>query len=87
MVVDNFSIFFKVIFLLAAGLVLLSAESLHRAGRRERGRVLRPDPVLHGRPDVHGLRHELMTIYLALEISSLSLAFLAAWNKRELRSS
>jgi NADH-quinone oxidoreductase subunit N len=31
--------------------------------------------------------YELMTIYLALEISSLSLAFLAAWNKRELRSS
>ena len=28
--------------------------------------------------------YELMTIYLALEISSLSLAFLAAWNKREL---
>ena len=26
--------------------------------------------------------YELMTIYLSLEISSLSLAFLAAWNKR-----
>ena len=27
--------------------------------------------------------NELMTIYLALEVTSLSLAFLAAWNKRD----
>ena len=27
--------------------------------------------------------NELMSIYLALEVTSLSLAFLAAWNKRE----
>ncbi|MCC7372345.1 MAG: NADH-quinone oxidoreductase subunit N [Chloroflexi bacterium] len=85
-VVDNFSVFFKVIFLIAAGLVLLSAESLvERVGENAAefcGLILFCTAGLM----FMASGYELMTIYLALEISSLSLAFLAAWNKRELRS-
>ena len=86
-VVDNFAIFFKVIFLLAAGLVLLSAENLiERVGENAAelcGLILFCTAGLM----FMASSYELMTIYLSLEISSLSLAFLAAWNKRELRSS
>ena len=85
--VDNFAIFFKVIFLLAAGLVLLSAEGLiERVGENAAefcGLILFCTAGLMFMASAY----ELMTVYLALEISSLSLAFLAAWNKRELRSS
>jgi NADH-quinone oxidoreductase subunit N len=86
-VVDNFAVFFKVIFLLAAGLVLLSAENLiERVGENAAelcGLILFCTAGLM----FMASSYELMTIYLSLEISSLSLAFLAAWNKRELRSS
>jgi NADH-quinone oxidoreductase subunit N len=86
-VVDNFSIFFKIIFLLAATLVLLSAENmLERVGENAAelcGLILFCTAGL----SFMASGYELMTIYLALEISSLSLAFLAAWNKNELRSS
>jgi NADH-quinone oxidoreductase subunit N len=86
-VVDNFAVFFKVIFLIAAGLVLLSAESLiERVGENAAefcGLILFCTAGLM----FMASGYELMTIYLSLEISSLSLAFLAAWNKRELRSS
>jgi NADH-quinone oxidoreductase subunit N len=85
--VDNFALFFKVIFLLAAGLVLLSAEGLiERVGENAAefcGLILFCTAGLMFMASAY----ELMTVYLALEISSLSLAFLAAWNKRELRSS
>jgi NADH-quinone oxidoreductase subunit N len=85
--VDNFALFFKVIFLLAAGLVLLSADSLiERVGENAAefcGLILFCTAGLM----FMASGYELMTVYLALEISSLSLAFLAAWNKRELRSS
>jgi NADH-quinone oxidoreductase subunit N len=86
-VVDNFAVFFKVIFLIAAGLVLLSAESfIERVGENAAefcGLILFCTAGLM----FMASGYELMTIFLALEISSLSLAFLAAWNKRELRSS
>jgi NADH-quinone oxidoreductase subunit N len=85
--VDSFAIFFKVIFLLAAGLVLLSSDSLiERVGENAAefcGLILFCTAGLM----FMASGYELTTIYLALEISSLSLAFLAAWNKRELRSS
>jgi len=85
--VDSFSVFFKVIFLLAAGLVLLSSESLvERVGENAAefcGLILFCTAGLM----FMASGFELMTVYLGLELSSLSLAFLAAWNKRELRSS
>lgn len=86
-VVDDFSIYFKVIFLMAAALVLLASESF-------------TERVSENVAELYGLilyctmglmlmasTKELMSIYLSLEISSLSLAFLATWAKRELRSS
>ena len=86
-IVDRFAVFFKVIFLLAAGLVLLSADNLiERVGENAAefcGLILFCTAGLM----FMASSYELMTIYLALEVSSLSLAFLAAWNKRELRSS
>jgi NADH-quinone oxidoreductase subunit N len=86
-VVDNLSVFFKIIFLIAATLVLLSAENiLERVGENAAefcGLILFCTAGLM----MMASGYELMTIYLALEISSLSLAFLAAWNKHELRSS
>jgi NADH-quinone oxidoreductase subunit N len=85
-VVDNFAVFFKVIFLLAAGLVLLSSEGLiERVGENAAelcGLILFCTAGLM----FMASGYELMTVYLSLEISSLSLAVLAAWNKHELRS-
>jgi NADH-quinone oxidoreductase subunit N len=84
--IDNFAIFFKVIFLLAAGLVLLAAEGLiERVGENAAelcGLIL----FCTAGMCFMASSYELMTAYLALEVTSLSLAFLAAWNKRELRS-
>ncbi|MCC6174713.1 MAG: NADH-quinone oxidoreductase subunit N [Chloroflexi bacterium] len=86
-VVDNFSIFFKVVFLLAAALVLLASETyVERIGENAAelfGSLLFCTAGLM----LLASGGELMTIYLSLEISSLSLAFLATWSKRELRSS
>jgi NADH-quinone oxidoreductase subunit N len=86
-VVDDFAIFFKVIFLIAAALVLLASETF-------------TERVSENIAELYGLilfctmglmlmasTKELMSIYLSLELSSLSLAFLATWAKRELRSS
>ena len=87
LVVDHFSVFFKFIFLVAAGLVLLTSEAF-------------TDRLREYEAEFYGLllfcttglmlmatTGELMSIYLSLEISSLSLAFLATWAKRDLRSS
>ena len=87
LVVDGFSVFFKIIFLIAAGLVLLASETF-------------TDRLREFEAEFYGLlllcttglmlmatTAELMSIYLSLEISSLSLAFLATWAKRDLRSS
>src|SRR6185436_11336545 len=86
-VVDNFAIFFKVIFLLAAGLVLLSAENLIERVGENAAELCALILFCTAGLMFMASSYELMTIYLSLEISSLSLAFLAAWNKRELRSS
>lgn len=87
LIVDGFSVFFKLIFLTAAGLVLLASETF-------------TDRLREYEAEFYGLlllcttglmllatTAELMSIYLSLEISSLSLAFLATWAKRDLRSS
>jgi NADH-quinone oxidoreductase subunit N len=86
LVVDQFSIYFKFIFLIAAALVLLASASF-------------TDRVEEFQAEFYGLMlfsttgmmlmastAELMTIFLSLEISSLTLAFLATWAKRDLRS-
>ena len=56
--VDNFALFFKVIFLVAAAImtVLMSVRYLEIEGASAR-RVLLPDSVRHARHDDHGGRH------------------------------
>jgi len=86
-VVDDFSIFFKLIFLLAAGLVLLSSESFTERIRENTAELYGLILFCTMGLMLMATTKELMSIYLALELSSLSLAFLATWAKRELRSS
>src|SRR5919202_1383641 len=80
---DGFALFFQGLFLLAALLVILSATTF--ADREE---LIEAEFYVVTLYSTAGLMlmaaaNELMSIYLALELSSLSLAFLAAWNKRD----
>ena len=55
--VDQFALFFKIVFLVAAAItVLMSMRYLAIEGAIA-GRVLLPDPVRHARHDDHGRRH------------------------------
>jgi NADH-quinone oxidoreductase subunit N len=90
LVVDYFSIYFKLIFLVAAALVLLASDTFTESALGGRGYEA----------EFYGLMlfcttgmmlmastGELMSLYVSLELSSLSLALLATWAKRDLRSS
>lgn len=87
LVVDQFSVYFKLIFLIAAVLVLLASDTF-------------TDRLREYEAEFYGLMlfcttgmmlmastGELMSLYVSLELSSLSLAFLVTWAKRDLRSS
>jgi NADH-quinone oxidoreductase subunit N len=83
LVADAFAVFFEALFCLAAILVILSATTF--ADRQE---VFEAEFYIMVLFSTSGLMlmassNELMSIYLALEVTSLSLAFLAAWNKRD----
>jgi NADH-quinone oxidoreductase subunit N len=84
--VDDFAIFFKLLFLAATLLVILA--STHLLDQFERfkaefvGLLLLATTALM----LMAAARELITIYIALEMSSLSIAFLSAWAKRDLRS-
>jgi NADH-quinone oxidoreductase subunit N len=83
LVVDGFALFFQSLFLVAAMLVILSATTFaDRQGQIEAEFYIM---VLFSTAGLMLMAsgNELMTIYLALEVTSLSLAFLAAWNKRD----
>jgi NADH-quinone oxidoreductase subunit N len=80
---DEFALFFQALFILAAVLVILSATTF--ADRQE---LVEAEFYVMTLFSTSGLMlmvagNELMSIYLALEVTSLSLAFLAAWNKRD----
>jgi NADH-quinone oxidoreductase subunit N len=83
---DAFSLFFELLLLAGTLLVLLAAATLLEASPRYRaesvGLVLLATAALM----LLASATELITIYLALETSSLSTAFLSAWNKKDLRS-
>src|SRR2546430_6934001 len=75
LVLDGFALFFQLLFLLAAILVLLSATTF--ADREE---LIEAEFYVITLFSTAGLMlmasgNELMTIYLALEVTSLSLAF------------
>ena len=83
LILDGFALFFEMLFLLAALLVILSATTF--ADREE---LIEAEFYVITLFSTAGLMlmasgNELMTIYLALEVTSLSLAFLASWNKRD----
>src|ERR1700716_3728856 len=83
LVLDGFALFFEALFLLAAILVILSATTF--ADREELFEAEFYVMVLFSTAGLMLMAsgNELMSIYLALEVTSLSLAFLAAWNKRD----
>ncbi len=86
LVADSYAVFFKLLLLALVALVVLASEDfIHRSGQYEAefyalllfataGLMLMASTT------------ELITIYLSLELSSLSLAFLAAWAKRDPKS-
>src|SRR3984893_15602987 len=83
LVLGGFGLFFEALFLLAAMLVILSATTF--ADREELVEAEFYFMVLFSTAGLMLMAsgNELMSIYLALEVTSLSLAFLAAWNKRD----
>ena len=83
LVLDGFALFFEALFLLAATLVILSATTF--ADREELFEAEFYIMVLFSTAGLMLMAsgNELMSIYLALEVTSLSLSFLAAWNKRD----
>src|SRR6266851_3109990 len=83
LVLDGFALFFEALFMIAAILVILSATTF--ADREELVEAEFYIMVLFSTAGLMLMAsgNELMSIYLALEVTSLSLAFLAAWNKRD----
>jgi NADH-quinone oxidoreductase subunit N len=83
LVLDGFALFFETLFLLAAVIVLLSATTF--ADREELVEAEFYVMVLFSTAGLMLMSsgNELMSIYLALEVTSLSLAFLASWNKHD----
>ena len=82
--VDTYAVYFKLLFLAATALVLLSAtgfvDSLPRYRAEFVGLLLLATTALMFLASAT----ELITVYIALEMSSLSIAFLSAWAKRGL---
>jgi NADH-quinone oxidoreductase subunit N len=83
LILDGFALFFQALFLVASILVILSATTF-----ADRGQAFEAEFYIMVLFSTAGLMlmaagNELMSIYLALEVTSLSLAFLAAWNKRD----
>src|ERR1700730_1458106 len=86
LVLDGFALFFEALFVLSAILVVLSVSTF--ADREELVEAEFYIMVLFSTAGLMLMAsgNELMSIYLAIEVTSLSLAFLAAWNKRDIIS-
>jgi len=85
--VDGYAIFFKLLFLLAAGLVLLSSETFTDLVEQYEAEFYSALLFCTAGFMLLASSSELMSIFVSLELTSLSLAFLASWAKRDLRSS
>src|SRR5262249_16261437 len=84
--VDTYSTFFKLMFLIATGLVLLASELYADRLRRWEGwsyagRLFGTVGLM-----VLGWAGEFITLFLALELSSLAQAFLVCWSKTSLKA-
>src|SRR5919198_3515819 len=80
---DGFALFFQALFLLAALLVILSATTFADRAEQVEAEFYVVTLYCTAGLMLMAAANELMSIYLALELSSLSLAFLAAWNKSD----
>jgi NADH-quinone oxidoreductase subunit N len=82
--VDTYAIYFKLLFLAATALVLMASttfvDSLPRYRAEFVGLLLLATTALMFLASAN----ELITLFIALEMSSLSIAFLSAWAKRSL---
>ncbi len=83
LVMDSFAMFFQFVLLAAALLVILSSTTFTDRQEQFEGEFYVVTLLSSSGLMLMSATAELMSIYLALEVSSLSLAFLAAWNKRE----
>jgi NADH-quinone oxidoreductase subunit N len=86
MIVDTFATMFKLIFLLSTALVLLSSGLYADRLRRWEGEYYAV--LLFGTVGLMTLASagEFITLFIALELSSLSNAFLVCWSKNNLKS-
>jgi NADH-quinone oxidoreductase subunit N len=84
--VDPFAVYFKLLFIGTAALILLASTSFLDEGARYRsefvGLLLLTTTALM----LMAAASDLITLYIALEMSSLSISFLSAWQKHDLRS-
>jgi len=84
--IDGYAVYFKLLFLAATAIVLLASTTFLDALPRYRaefvGLLLFATTALM----LLASAAELITVFVALEMSSLSIAFLSAWHKRALRS-
>jgi NADH-quinone oxidoreductase subunit N len=84
--VDPFAVYFKLLFIGTAALILLASTGFLDDAARYRsefvGLLLLATTALM----LMAAASDLITMYIALEMSSLSIAFLSAWQKRDLRS-
>ncbi len=80
---DSFAAFFQVIFIVAALLVILSSTTFTDRQEAIEGEFYTVILFCTAGLMLMAAGNELMSIYLALEVSSLSLAFLASWNKSD----
>ncbi len=85
-VVDYFAIYFKLLIIAAAFLVLLASSAMLDENPRSRGEFVGLILLCTAALTLLAEARDLITVYISLEISGLSIAFLSAWNKRDVRS-
>jgi NADH-quinone oxidoreductase subunit N len=84
--VDSYAIYFKLLVAAAAALVLLASSTLLDEYPQARGEFVGLILLCTAALMLLAGARDLITVYISLEISSLSIAFLSAWNKRDVRS-
>jgi len=84
--VDSFAVYFKLLLIAATALVLLASTSFLDEGPRYRAEFVGLLLLATSALMFMAAAADLITAYISIEMSSLSIAFLSAWRKRDLRS-
>lgn len=84
--VDGFAVYFKLLLLIATFLVLLAAGRFFEQAERHQSESIALVLLSTAALMLLVSATELITLYVSLEMSSLAIAFLAAWLKRDARS-